>query len=127
MAYFKVSEFKCPCCGQIGIKENLMKLIEALEKAREAAGVPFIITSGYRCPRYNAKIGGAERSAHLISAAADIQAINESRRYSIIKGLFEANFGRIGIYPLHVHADIGDILSEYDSGVMWIKTKKEQT
>jgi len=44
-----------------------------LENLRQEVGVPFIITSGYRCPAHNQKVGGAVTSAHLYGQAADIK------------------------------------------------------
>jgi len=53
--------------------ENLRKLsLTVLEPIRTKLGRPIIVTSGYRCPRLNAAVGGASSSAHLKGAAADI-------------------------------------------------------
>lgn len=46
--------------------------MERLVTAREEAGFPFIITSGYRCVAYNESIGGKPNSGHVLGLAADI-------------------------------------------------------
>lgn len=50
---------------------------ELLEPIRQRFGVPLIITSGYRSPEHNAKIGGARNSQHVATkdyCAADFNA-----------------------------------------------------
>lgn len=54
------------------IKEHLEELMEFLDGLRSAWGSPIKVTSGYRCPQLNKKVGGASTSAHLIGYAADI-------------------------------------------------------
>ena len=52
---------------------NLKTLVRAvLDPVREAYGSPVIVSSGYRCPALNAKVGGAQHSYHLRGMAADI-------------------------------------------------------
>ena len=67
--HFQKDEFICPCCGSIGVG-IATSLVELLEKLREEYG-SVIITSGYRCPNYNAEVGGIPNSAHLKGQAAD--------------------------------------------------------
>ena len=50
-----------------------MLLTEMLEQLRSAVGVPLIVTSGYRCPRHNARVDGSARSLHMSGRAADIR------------------------------------------------------
>jgi len=108
--YFKIEEFRCPCCGT-----NLIhtELVDKLDEAREKAGIPFKITSGYRCPKHNAAIGGVENSAHIKGLAADILCTNSDTRFKIIKALLEVGFRRIGIGEHHIHVDI-DITKPMD-------------
>lgn len=57
------------------VKNSLTALCEdVLEPLREKIGVSITVTSGYRCPRTNTKIGGATNSQHLYGQAADINA-----------------------------------------------------
>lgn len=50
---------------------NLDRLMATLDYIRESIGVPIIITSGYRSPRVNRLVGGAQHSAHMDGRAAD--------------------------------------------------------
>jgi hypothetical protein len=57
------------------IVKNLVALCEnVLEPLRVALRKPIRVSSGYRCPRVNTKIGGASKSQHMQGEAADIQA-----------------------------------------------------
>lgn len=48
--------------------------VNVLDKVRDRAGCPIIITSGFRPPALNRKIGGASSSQHVLGEAADIKA-----------------------------------------------------
>ena len=50
---------------------NLKRLAVELQKIRDYFGKPIIISSGYRSPRLNKMIGGAETSMHQYCLAAD--------------------------------------------------------
>ena len=71
---FNSYEFRCglgsPCaCSTILID---YKLVEYLQKIRDHFGKSVTITSAYRCPSYNKRIGGATGSYHSKGMAADI-------------------------------------------------------
>ena len=67
--HFTKDEFKCPCCGSVGVG-IATSLLETMERLRDEYG-SIIITSGYRCPSYNAQVGGVSYSAHMKGQAAD--------------------------------------------------------
>lgn len=105
MAYkfFRRAEFACKCgCGQNLIEDRLLLRLDA---ARELAGIPFKITSGYRCPTYNDDIGGVQDSAHVKGLAADIAA-DSKQKYPIISALISVGFVRIGVAKGFIHADV---------------------
>ena len=104
--YFKPEEFACKCCGKHPIDSVFLA---QLERAREIAGVPFVITSGYRCPKHNAEVGSTSKN-HTSGKAADIKAASGPERGKILKGLYRAGFTRIGISfeKNFVHADSMD-------------------
>lgn len=55
------------------VKANLTLLCnKLLQPIREAYGKPIIVTSGYRCPSLNVKVGGAKSSQHCKGQACDI-------------------------------------------------------
>ena len=84
------------------------KLVEMLDKAREIAGIPFKINSGYRTKSQNKKAGGVEDSAHLTGLAVDIACTSDVNRWKIINALISVGFKRIGISfsKKFIHADI---------------------
>jgi uncharacterized protein YcbK (DUF882 family) len=113
-AYFKKGEFACHCCGAEIIGSAFLL---RLNKARKIAGVPFNITSGYRCPSHNAAVGSRPTSSHIKGLAADI-AVNGSRqRALVLSGLVKAGFTRIGIGKDFIHVDAD---AEKDQNVIWI-------
>ena len=82
MKYFTIPELlRSDMAAQYGIdntpddiaRVNLKTLVHmVLDPVREAYGSPVIVSSGYRCPALNAKVGGVEHSFHLRGMAADI-------------------------------------------------------
>ena len=57
------------------VPDNLMSNVQLtavkLELVRKALGKPIIITSGYRCPALNTRVGGVPTSAHTAGLAVD--------------------------------------------------------
>ncbi len=101
--YFKMEEFECPCCG-----ENLTSptLVKKLNKAREIAGVPFVINSGCRCEKHNKEVGGSPTSSHLRGLAVDIKTTGSRNRFKILTSLLNVGFTRLGIGESFIHTDI---------------------
>jgi len=84
---FRKAEFKCPCCGSYGVG-IASSLVELLQKLRNKYG-SVIISSGYRCSKFNKKVGGATNSAHLKGQAADFYfssgiLANQSKRIAVV-------------------------------------------
>ena len=69
--HFDADEFVCHCCGK-GADKIDPKLIELLERLRALAEAPIHINCGYRCPKHNVEVDGAENSQHMYGTAADI-------------------------------------------------------
>lgn len=111
--YFKESEFACKHCG---VSKMNPDTIEKLNKARELAGIPFIITSGYRCEAHNRAVGGKSEGAHTSGHAVDIKADTSRPRFLIIDALIKAGFTRIGIAKTFIHVDDDP---GKDQKVMW--------
>ncbi len=80
-----------------------------LDIARDIAGVPFRITSGFRSRARNKAVGGKSNSAHLRGWAVDLFVPTRSsrKRYHLVRGLFLAGFRRVVLYrdKSCVHAD----------------------
>lgn len=57
------------------IESNIRRLVETLlDPIREKWGKPIQVTSGYRCPLLNCKLGGSKTSKHKEGLAADLDA-----------------------------------------------------
>ena len=89
--YFSPREFACRCCGQAHIDLDLVLLLDEL---RDRCGFPLVVTSGYRCPRYNRrkKYG----PAHPTGLAVDF-AVSGPRAYELVKQALACDIPRIGI------------------------------
>ena len=88
---------------------SLLVHFESLNKLqilREYIDKPFVITSAYRDPIHNAKVGGAPLSMHTLGRAFDI-----SRQGHDINELVEAakivGFGGIAYANTFIHLDTG--------------------
>lgn len=106
---FSSDEFACKCCGRQNINENL---VFQLQKIRGIVKKPIIITSGYRCPAHNKKIGGSPKSQHLLGKAADIviKGLSVKQMYQVLVPFHKKYFAGLGIYPEQgfIHIDTRD-------------------
>jgi uncharacterized protein YcbK (DUF882 family) len=70
---FSLKEFQCQCknadCVDIPVDTDFINKIQMI---REKYGKPMSISSGYRCQKHNAKIGGAKASMHMSGKSIDI-------------------------------------------------------
>lgn len=107
--YFPEYEYICNCgCGTSNISKVLLGV---LNKAREIAGIPFVLSSGCRCKIHNKIEGGSDTSSHLSDediecTAVDIAIHSSHARFKVLEGLIKAGFTRIGIGKDFIHADI---------------------
>ena len=104
MKWFKVSEFDSPDeVGSGSMMED--ELLEKLDVARDIAGFPFVITSGFRTIAHNKAVGGVKNSSHLMGYAVDIACTSSRKRFLMVEALLDAGFTRIGIADSFIHAD----------------------
>ena len=110
LKYFSLREFDSPDLEKSGTNMDL-SFIGKLENAREKAGIPFKINSGFRTEEHNEKVGGKQKtesskgSSHLYGYAADIAATDGVTRWKIVKSLIDSGFSRIGIAKTFIHVD----------------------
>jgi uncharacterized protein YcbK (DUF882 family) len=93
------------------VVENLSELAKNLQALRDHFGRSITITSGYRSPAHNVRIGGARDSFHVRGMATDIQISGVSPRlvYNAIELLIKSGKmkeGGLGLYNSWVHYDI---------------------
>ncbi len=112
---FSRGEFACPCCGDDRISP---RLVDALQRIRDAVGEPLTVTSGVRCPAHNTAVGGAPSSWHVprdmglgeVGHAADLAVDNSKLRYKVLLGVAMVRpvIHRVGIAEQFIHVDVGD-------------------
>jgi len=73
------------------------KLLGKLVELRKILERPVYITSGYRCLRYNQKIGGVVNSYHRIGLAADIK-VKDINLITLLEVCENIDFAGIGFY-----------------------------
>ena len=89
MKYFTLNEFQESLTANLHGIDNTVPQIAtyqlewlcqiALDPLRELIGGPIVVTSGYRCPQLNQKVGGSDTSFHLLGQAADIRPLDMDR------------------------------------------------
>ena len=108
--YFTRDEFKCKCGGAHckGFPaEPQEKLIRVADEIRKKLGAPATVTSGVRCTKHNANVGGVSNSRHLSGKAMDFgvagktadQIMAEVNKHPEIRYAYK-------IDSEHVHMDI---------------------
>ena len=113
--YFEYSEFDSP--DEKGSYINMdVDFLNKLAKARQNASIAFKITSGYRTPSHNEKVGGVLSSSHTKGHAVDIYAPTSRQKYIIINALLQAGFDRVGVAKNFIHVDDDPTKAE---AVLW--------
>lgn len=112
---FNSLEFDCHgsgCCSETIINP---KLVEYVQKIRDHFGKSITVTSGYRCPVHNKRIGGATGSRHSKGDAADIVVSGVAPR-EVAKYAESIGIKGIGLYETSAdghftHVDTRDVKS----------------
>lgn len=100
--FFKEDEFQSIGCSRCQINDDSLR---RLDRAREIAGIPFILNSAFRSPAAELCKGRTGNSAHTRGRAFDVRALNARERYLVVFGAISAGFTRIGIGLKFVHMD----------------------
>ena len=111
LKHFNFEEFDCPTLEGSGLPTTdggkmCIDFLHKLDEARELAGVPFKITSGYRSPQHNLDVGGRVGSSHIKGLAVDIACVNSHQRQKILTALIQVGFKRVGIGKSFIHSDL---------------------
>lgn len=118
---FTRDEFACPCCGR---EEMRHEFLTRLSSARAMAGIPFVVTSGWRCLEHDLSLNGG--GEHVLGCAVNIACRNSHDRWLIIDNLIIAGFRRIGVAPGFIHAGSATLEDGYDPDVLWLYPMKEK-
>lgn len=89
---------------------RLVMLAEMLERIRATVGSQIVVSSGYRCVRLNAAVGGASSSDHPKGSAADIIAPSFGSATDLARLLA----------PLVPTLGIGQLILEGIKGKQWV-------
>jgi hypothetical protein len=84
------------------------EVVAGLEQISQVVGYQLQVTSGYRSPEYNTRVGGAKNSQHVQGNATDIvqSGLTVEQRQAFIKAAVDAGFTAIGVYNTFTHVDI---------------------
>ena len=104
------------------IIKNLRLLAKGLEQVQALTGLPLDISSAYRCPALNRRVGGAKTSQHTRGLAADFTCAEFGPPVDIIKAIRDSDIDFdqcILEYAKWVHisfskAPRGKVLTIYD-------------
>ncbi len=94
-------------------------LIEKVRNVARKFGQTLTITSGYRSPAYNRKVGGAGKSQHMQANAVDISGVNftDQERLKLIALASAEGITGIGVYnDKSLHFDVRPNPSAWGSG-----------
>lgn len=92
--HFKAEEFACRCCG-VNLIDH--QFVTELDDLRHTLGFALPVTSGYRCPRHNAKVSSTGPTGpHTTGRAADI-AVSRERAYELLQTAIAMKFTGIGV------------------------------
>jgi zinc D-Ala-D-Ala carboxypeptidase len=102
---FSPREIACKGTGSILINEDALDKLQAL---RDKLGIPMLVTSAYRSPEHNKRVGGAKNSYHMKGNAFDIRMENQDP-HAFELAAREVGFRGIGYYPKQgfMHIDLG--------------------
>lgn len=89
-----------------GVSQSAQAALDALHTDW---GEQLKITSGFRDPEHNARVGGARNSQHTHGNAFDIDVSNytQEQRIDLIRRARAAGFSGIGVYENSLHFDVG--------------------
>lgn len=94
LRYFSVGEFKCKHCGVQHMDDQFLLKLDEL---RHRYGKPLSVTSGYRCPQYNAKVSSTGLTGpHTTGHAADLL-VDRGNAYHLLQLALELGFTGIGV------------------------------
>ena len=130
--YLTRKEYQCPCCNGVpyALESNVAYkvLFDTFDVIREKLGKPILVTSEYRCPKHNAKVGGSPLSIHMFGLALDMDCKNSNavgKLFEVIESV-DSDL-RMGTYRKNssfVHIDMGylispRVLASWRKGARW--------
>lgn len=99
------------------VTANLFKLAALMEEVRKLlGGKAILVSSGYRSPEVNARVGGSAVSEHLHGLACDFTAPGFGTPLQICKAIAKSNilFGQLIFEGTWVHISVADGVNDRD-------------
>jgi zinc D-Ala-D-Ala carboxypeptidase len=102
---FSPREIACKGTGRLVVDDRALDKLQAL---RDRLGKPLILTSAYRSPEHNKRVGGAKNSRHMQGDAFDVRMENHDPQ-SFEAAARAVGFTGFGYYPKSgfMHVDSG--------------------
>ena len=102
--HFSARELASKGDGSLRVHSGFIDMLEGL---RALAGRPLHVTSCYRDPAHNARVGGAPLSRHKVSDAVDIRTRGWSlaERKALARAARAIGFQGVGVYLGFLHFD----------------------
>ena len=102
--YFKPQELECHCgCHSQGVTPEALLRLNAL---RSLVGMPFILTSAYRCSKHPVEAKKAKAGYHNKGIAFDIAITSGKLRARILKYAGILGFTAYGLSDEFIHLDL---------------------
>ena len=102
--YFSPSEFRA-CSPSCRIEQMNPAFLDTLDRIREAAGIPMVLTCAFRSKQWDISKGRTGNSAHTRGLAVDVRCSSNANRYKIIRAAIACGITRIGIGKNFIHID----------------------
>lgn len=102
---FSPREIACKGTGKLIVDDQALDKLQAL---RDRLGKPLILTSAYRSPEHNKRVGGAKNSRHMQGDAFDVMMTNHDP-YVFESAARAVGFSGFGFYRKSgfIHVDTG--------------------
>lgn len=85
-------------------------LLQVMANVARDFGETLMITSGYRSPSYNSRVGGAKKSQHMLGKAVDFviqgRGMSTADKAQLIELCSKHGATGVGVYNTSMHADI---------------------
>lgn len=102
LRYFTAADFK-EDGRDVSDRMNADFLIK-LDTCRHLCGFPFVVTSSWRSPEKNRRVGGSPGSMHLKGRAVDIRVSDGAQRWKVVQAAVSLGLS-VGIMQNAVHLD----------------------
>ena len=102
---------RCGTAGCDAPRQADPRLVAALQMVEAFLARPLVVTSGNRCAKWNAAVGGESLSEHVQYGgclAVDLACTRSRDRALLMHACRGAGLSRFVLYPRHVHVGIGD-------------------